>query len=186
MSSYWAAESGLALLLEKEETTNFLKQYLSKTFYKDAEPNELSANAIFDLIGEYSAEEFGFVKSKYADDNPFKSLNESILDEDFDKSNIHKLFNITIWNEDQYDGALFVPMEKDERCGKDKCFTFRKNDAIIIWSDKSMMPWEILNGNSYKSTDEIIEEFKEKLAVYLPDDFNWKSHIGFIEFAVFA
>lgn len=61
-----------------------------------------------------------------------------------------------------------------------------KNDAIIIWSDKSMMPWEILNGNSYKSTDDIIEEFKEKLATYLPDDFNWKSHIGFIEFAVFA
>lgn len=34
--------------------------------------------------------------------------------------------------------------------------------------------------------DEIIDEFKEKLEDYLPKDFNWEAHIGFIQYAIYA
>ena len=184
MSNYWAGYTGLAIMLEKEEITNFFKRYLSKTFYKDSD--NIPVEKLQDLISEYSASEIGFVKSKYVNENPFTTLEESIVDVDFDRSNAEKLFTIMPWDNDQYDGALFIPMEKDERCGEDNCFTFRESDAILIWATKSIMPWEILNGNSYKSNDEIIDDFKDRLSAYLPDDFNWKTHIGFIEYAAYA
>ena len=184
MSSYWAGYAGLTLMLEKEEITDFFKRYLAKTFYKDSD--DIPVEKLQDLISEYSAPEIGFVKSKCVNENPFTTLEESVVDVNFDKSNTEKLFTIMPWDEDQYDGALFIPMEKDKRCDEDDCFTFRESDAIFVWADKSIIPWEILNGSSYKSTDDIINEFKDKLSAYLPDDFNWKTHIGFIEYAAFA
>ena len=33
---------------------------------------------------------------------------------------------------------------------------------------------------------EIVKEFKEKLAAYVPDGFDWESHIGFFQCATFA
>ena len=44
----------------------------------------------------------------------------------------------------------------------------------------------MIRADGYKYTEEIVKEFKEKLAAYVPDDFDWESHIGFFQCASFA
>lgn len=42
-------------------------------------------------------------------------------------------------------------------------------------------PKSFIDGNKrYESPQEIIDEFKESLGKYFPDDFDWNSHIGYI------
>lgn len=57
--------------------------------------------------------------------------------------------------------------------------------TVFFFTDKSTLLQEIFKG-SYHSMDEIIDEFKEKLEDYLPKDFNWEAHIGFIQYAIYA
>ena len=56
----------------------------------------------------------------------------------------------------------------------------------ITYTDKSTRPQDLLRADGYKSTEEIVKEFNEKLAAYIPDDFDWESHIGFFQYAAFA
>lgn len=87
--------------------------------------------------------------------------------------------------EDEMSGGIFYPFECDERCGKDNCFELYEGYYGIFFTDKSTLPQKIFKG-TYHSMDEIIDEFKEKLKDYLPKDFNWKAHIGFIQYAIYA
>lgn len=73
--------------------------------------------------------------------------------------------------------------DRDTACGK---FVDVKDGSYIIYTDKSTRPQDLLGDEGYKSTEEIVKEFKEKLAAYVPDGFDWESHIGFFQCATFA
>ena len=68
---------------------------------------------------------------------------------------------------------------------EENCFELYEGYYGIFFTDKSTLPQKIFKG-TYHSMDEIIDEFKEKLEDYLPKDFNWKAHIGFIQYAIYA
>ena len=100
------------------------------------------------------------------------------------EENDEKHFRISMY-EDEMSGGIFYPFECDERCGEDDCFELYEGYYGIFFTDKSTLPQKIFKG-TYHSMDEIIDEFKEKLEDYLPKDFNWKAHIGFIQYAIYA
>lgn len=169
MSSNWYAESGTALILDEKETIEFCKKYLK----------EICGRNMVKVPDAYTAvEELGeqaLIRSKYKHEQVDSSSIEEV-DE--------KHFRISMY-EDEMSGGIFYPFECDERCGEDDCFELYGDYYGIFFTDKSTLLQEIFKG-SYHSMDEIIDEFKEKLEDYLPKDFNWEAHIGFIQYAIYA
>ena len=47
-------------------------------------------------------------------------------------------------------------------------------DFLFFFSEKQPK----IIGVAYNSKEELIQEFKDDLGKYLPDDFNWEDHIG--------
>lgn len=169
MSSNWYAESGTALILDEEETIEFCKKYLKEICERDMVKVPDAYTAVEEL-GEQA-----LIRSKYKHEQADSSSIEEV-DE--------KHFRISMY-EDEMSGGIFYPFECDERCGEDDCFELYEGYYGIFFTDKSTLPQKIFKG-TYHSMDEIIDEFKEKLEDYLPKDFNWKAHIGFIQYAIYA
>lgn len=167
MSSNWYAESGTALILDEKETIEFCKKYLKEICGRDM----LKVPDAYTAVEELDTRTL--IRSKY------KKADPSSIEE-----NDEKHFQISLY-EDEMSGGIFYPFECDERCGEDDCFELYGDYYGIFFTDKSTLPQEIFKG-TYSSMDEIIDEFKEKLEDYLPEDFNWKTHIGFIQYAIYA
>ena len=84
---------------------------------------------------------------------------------------------------DKTSDLTFLPMTKwqDEMAMPDDVY----KDVYMVWSDKPTLLSDILNGRSYAFTDEITESFKRMMKIYLPNDFDWESHIGEFACAVY-
>ena len=167
MSSNWYAESGTALILDEKETIEFCKKYLKEICGR----NMLKVPDAYTAVEELDTRTL--IRSMY------KKADPSSIEE-----NDEKHFQISLY-EDDMSGGIFYPFECDERCGEDDCFELYGDYYGIFFTDKSTLPQEIFKG-TYSSMDEIIDEFKEKLEDYLPEDFNWKTHIGFIQYAIYG
>ena len=111
----------------------------------------------------------------------FHSL-ESCVNERTAAEHKKELFNCVEYCEEECSGGVLYPFKK-AACGK---FVDVKDGSYIIYTDKSTRPQDLLRADGYKSTEEIVKEFNEKLAAYIPDDFDWESHIGFFQYAAFA
>lgn len=92
------------------------------------------------------------------------------------------------------DGELNIPVDRDDAImergtisilyGDPDCLYNSSNDieVIIIPTNYEFEgPSLFAPGNKrYESPQDIIDEFKELLGKYFPDDFDWNSHIGYI------
>lgn len=182
MSGYWSATSGTVLVLSKEEVRDFFTRYLLETYRKDGVTDK-DIDFIDCTISEYGSDSFYFLRSAYRQSllEVFHSL-ESCVNENTAAEHKKELFNCVEYCEEECSGGVLYPFKKPAR-GK---FVDVKDGSYIIYTDKSTRPQDLLGDEGYKSTDEIVKEFKEKLAAYVPDDFDWESHIGFFQCAAFA
>lgn len=132
---------------------------------------------------EVTLSTFYFLRSAYRQSllEVFHSL-ESCVNENTAAEHKKELFNCVEYCEEECSGGVLYPFKKPAR-GK---FVNVKDGSYIIYTDKSTRPQDLLRADGYKSTEEIVKEFKEKLAAYIPDDFDWESHIGFFQYAAFA
>ena len=64
--------------------------------------------------------------------------------------------------------------------------TIRGCIESVLSQDYPDIEYIVVDGASSDGSLAIINEYKDKLAAYLPNDFNWKTHIGFIQYAVYA
>ncbi len=55
-------------------------------------------------------------------------------------------------------------------------------EAFVILLEKPVTPIDFLERESYHSVTEMKLEIQNKLATYLPVDFNWYRHLGVIEY----
>lgn len=185
MSSYWSAISGTVLLLSSTETDDFLQSYLSKTYTPDATFDDVKN--MLERISEQGYDESYLLKSKSRKE-AIKTL--PTLDSTFnlDLETIRKvkgsIFTIDEYDEDEYSGGMFYPISKLNN--KEQTYTNVENNSVLIYSSKSTNPLNILSNKSYKSLDELIQDYKDTVGDYLPDDFDWDSHIGFFQCAVYA
>ena len=182
MSMSWSAISGVALVLDPNEAEEFYKKYLFETYQKDGVTDD-DINHIEDVISENGCDFFYFLRSADRTKlmNVFPTI-ESCGDEKVAKKYTANLFTIMEYSYDECSGGMYYPFEQPE---EGSCFNV-DDGSIIIFTDKSTKPQDILQGKSYSSTSEIIDEFKSKLAAYLPVDFDWEKSIGFFQCAAYA
>lgn len=181
MLEYWSATSGTALIISKEEVRDFFTRYLLETYRKDGVTDE-DIDFINSTISDYG-DDFYFLRSAYRQSllEDFHSM-ESCVDERTAAEHTKELFNCVEYCEEECSGGMLYPFKKPAS-GK---FMDVEDGSYIIYTDKSTRPQDLLGDDGYKSIEEIVKEFKEKLAAYVPDNFDWESHIGFFQCATFA
>ena len=183
MSSYWSALSGIVLKLSDKEFEDMLLVYLQKTYKKDATATDVADYQ--ELISDYGEREAYFLTAAKRSEtihvlpeleNTFELSSEQI-------EQLHdNVFSFDRYSKDQYSGGIIYPVKGLE----DNTFEDVAEDSYLLFSHKSAMSLEILAGRSYKSLDELIQDYKDIIGAYLPEDFDWESHIGFFQCADYA
>lgn len=189
MSSYWSATTGLALHLSEKEADAFFTEYLGKTY----DPNHDKNIDISEILSEMGTDEVAFIAS-----NVHKQAMQTLktIDDCMDAKKIleltqsieHPVFYIDNYLSEEYSGALFYTLKLNtdpDRKSYAKYVTTELDDGILIFG-KSVLPQDMLSDASYKSIDEIYEYFSNTLNDYLPSDFDYESHIGFFQAAIYG
>lgn len=58
--------------------------------------------------------------------------------------------------------------------------------VVLVSADKGLTTKCVLRGDFYSTKEEIVEEFKDKLERYLPEDFDWEHAIADVDYAIFC
>lgn len=180
MNSCWGACSGVALLLSKTETDSFLLNYLKQTYFPEATSEDVAM--FYETLSDYTEDEVLLLRSNCREQMlqllPTFEDTVGVSFETIKALPKNSFFNISLYDSESNCG-FFYPFDETEH---DTIYT----DMYLIWCDKSVLPHKLLSGKSYASIDEIIQEFKDKIASYLPTNFDWTAHIGFYEYCIYA
>ena len=124
---------------------------------------------------------YGLCLALSADSEEFRCFIDSFSE--FNKLDGDDVCDVNVYNIHEYSDELgmgFVNFFGDKASGK----KFRKvyelfgdesdmGDALVFWADKGTSPFMA------KYTEEsLVEEFREKIGKYMPDSFDYRSHIG--------
>lgn len=162
MSSYWAAYYGDGLVLKSNEFDAFLDAYA-----KDKGKENLDKEIEEEELREY----------------PFKC------------SNGDGEFYVVDITDDDTDGSYFIPFMYEGKLNTSKYqggngvfgISMRSETPLyVIFSDKQLGGPESFEKRPYNSYDEFVQEFKDKIGSYLPDNFDWDSHLGNFSYAQYA
>lgn len=188
MSSYWAGYSGTGLVLKEDEFEKFLEKYKEK--------NPSMAESLEEAREDIPLEEYRFLKSAYAGE-----VIEDLQDTD-DAETIRKTTEFCELTDDCIDGLAFWPFfrpdgrmnimeqkpdgewEDDEmhhpmwEAGECSCY--------VIWSERSFTSPKVFIRPAYNSYEDFVQEFKDAVGAYLPDDFDWNAHLGYMSYACYA
>lgn len=182
MSSYWAANYGTGLVLNNKEFNAFVETYLEKTNQPDTDIEEFIEGIVYDS----------------------EPLIRSVHLENYDRNNSKHTFDVVQVSTDNCDGTYMTPyfVEKDGQLVKNKqgtiengefkinreyvAHSLRFEDVYIVFSDRSLFSPDVFTEKAYASYDALVQEFKDKLSAYLPEDFDWNGHIGQVDYASYA
>lgn len=165
MSSYWAANHGIALLLSYEEMEQVIETYCKK--YPDSELAEKRQEGDF-----------------YLDEEDVFTIPEREI-----------FFFVTDVNTDYADGMYFIPFKCPDGSFNvlDKCetddyisYAWREPGVYALFSEHAMDSAEAFIQNPYPTYEDLVQEFKNKLIGLVPDDFNWDAHIGRFSYATYG
>lgn len=156
MSSYWAGYYGVALVLTDEEFDDFCEKYKSIKLIDDDTFN--------DALNENGVRDYNFIKS--------------------DKNGVFDIIDVCT---EDCDGMCLIPYFHEGKENKHHANTaLRLNSCYVVFSDKSMDSLSAFTKRPYESYEDLVQEFKNKLECYLPEDFNWDEHIGRFSYAAYA
>lgn len=158
--SYWAAYSGQGLVLNLREFNEFQEKYLSSVNNGDKGIKELGE--YYD--GEKTIDEVHFTKPGTDDAFMFFEVDDGSC-EGF------RLFNYRI------DG---------KKNDKWKQADVPMNNVYVLDAERQMDGMDCFDRQAYPSYEAFVQEFKDKMAAYLPEKFNWDAHIGHYSYACFA
>ncbi len=176
MSNLYIPVTGIALHLTYAEYKMFLKNYMTvnNIVLEDIDPNDDFAKVLHFEDAHF------LVSSNISKPSSDLPKTRATVDTDIMDRNFFRLEPI---DGDDSSISLYT-LEKKENPNK---YEYKSNwivkelvDGYLLYG-KSVLPQDILSGNSYKSIDDIIAYYKDRMSAYLPDDFNWKSHIGFLQ-----
>lgn len=167
MSQYWAGYHGSALVMNEQEFALFRKIY--------AEKREIDLEALDEIIWNNGIREFEFIRSVCGQKTTFC---------------------ITDILKDDCDGMWFVPYRSNgqpnlyyknkEGNYEREEYSLRSKDLYVVFSDHTMDDPSAFVKIPYQTYEDLINEFKEKLVGYLPEDFDWDKHIGMFSYAAYA
>lgn len=189
MSSYWAGYNGTGLILKQNEFDAFLEKYKEK--------NPTQADCVAEAIEDYPIDEVRFIMSTHAGEE-LPGLQEvdyqDCADKVFDLTELcnDDIDGFTFWPFFRKDGRMNVAEEKPdgdwedaemyhpmwEGEGIDRCY--------VIFSMKDFTSPRVFERPAYSSYEEFVQEFKDQVEAYLPEDFDWNAHLGVISYACYA
>lgn len=163
MSQYWSGYHGTALVLSGKEFDDFMESYgkLHPEDCADLEDLEEGGASVRDVLFRPSAEG-------------------------------RDRFRITDILKDNCDGMWLLPFvdsrgNLNDGTDPEWC-DLRHGDCYAVFADRPMSSPAVFRGPEYgyRSYEELLEEFRGKLEAYLPEDFDWNSHIGDFMYACYA
>ncbi len=186
MSQYWAANTGIALHLSKSEAENMFQKYIKLNY------PEQTVTDLLEEVDNQSWFEFLFLSSenRVKTKEKLPTLDAILnIDDLMTNGQLQKnTFNMFPVNLDYQSGlTLFTIREIDSQIIPNlKTWNAKSiTDGFIIYG-KSCLPQDILSGKSYQSIDDMVIDFKHHLNDYLPNDFDWKDHIGYLQMATYG
>ena len=158
MNTYGGMITGL--VIKKEYIDDFMEKYIRlhpEHFKEGLSHEEMKEEMEADLCCNER-----FIKSAASDKND--CFYAQLYDDDpfYDTASMYHMNDINDWHED-----LEMPF-------------------ILVDAEKPLLTKNVLEGKFYKSKEELIHEFRDKLAKYLPKDFDYEGNIGDVEYAVFC
>lgn len=159
MSMYWTGYHGQGLVLSTDEFDAFLDVYVEKV-KEDA----------------MAVEQLEDWKAGCIDIAEVEFLNSSGGDMPFD----------IIFVGDDCEGFHFTPFRIGQKPNMEWEAVEIGEKAYIIDSDRDIDNMESFEKKAYESYEDFVQEFKDKCAGYLPDDFDWDAHLGMFDYARFA
>ena len=111
-----------------------------------------------------------------------------------------EFYVVNVLTEDN-DGMRFVPCHRPDGSTNEAVLdengkyvqsviveNLRSQDSFVFFTDEDMTSGSYLDGKTkrYDSFQDVLTEFQNKMKDYLPEDFNWDSHIGDFSYACFA
>lgn len=132
---------------------------------------------------------YGLCLALSADSEEFRHFMDSFSD--FNKFDGDDVCDVNVYNIYEYSDELgmgFVNFYSDKASGKKfrKVYEifgdeFSMGDTLVFWADKGTNPFM-----ARYTEESLIREFKEKIGKYMPDGFDYRSHIGWFSCCVCA
>lgn len=195
MSGYWSAMTGTALILSPAEYDNMLLNYLQTAFKPHADLKY--ASHYIDSCEEFS-DEVPVIKTSCLDaikplyptiDAFLEKLQNDAYHLNTDTSIAKNLVHFSRYNTDEYSGGAFYPIDtsaNEEFNGQRMPYFDVADDSEVMYTRFSTLPIDLLKAKHYTSNDDIVNEFKDAIGAYLPDDFDWEKHVGVFMCAAYA
>lgn len=174
MSSYWAGYYGTALVLNENEFEDFLNKYT-----EIRHPETFTRPYIDQLFEDCPIGEYDFIKSRVPET----------------PAALADCFNITPVLHEETDGPWFAPFIRPNgdwnlidgiKYTDIETDITRGENRYVIFSDCNLDSPRNWVKPAYPTYDSLVQEFKDKLQKYLPDDFDWNAHIGRFSYAAYA
>lgn len=194
MSSYWAGYAGTGLVLNQEEFSAFLEKYMEKNPVQAENLDEYLEGENLDVA---SLDDICFLKSVNAgeeirdlQDNAAEYADKVLYFSEMSNDNVE---GFRFWPFYRHDGRMNVPIKRPEGGWEDAEYRnpmWESDDVghscYVIWSAKDLTSPRVFEQPAYTSYEEFVQEFKDDLAAYLPDAFDWNAHLGYMSYACFA
>ena len=158
--SYWAAYSGQGLILDSQEFNDFLKMYEKVAGKDDPAVKQLEEY----VEGNIGVEEINFTKPGTKETFEFHTADDGCCE------------GFRLWPY-RIDGKRNDSYEQADVPG---------NNIYILDADHQLDGMNCFDERPYESYDAFVQEFKDKMAAYLWDSFDWDAHIGIYSYACFA
>lgn len=189
--SYWTGYSGTGLVLDACEFYAMIARYRTlnpgQAKYMDDAVEDAGFNAVV-LVKSAYAGTVGEDVSALADTNELtdelaaKTLGICELTDDHAEG-------VTFWPFYRSDGMMNTHANAKENGGlESRLIPVDGPDggAYVFFADMSMSGPMAFERKPYASYSEFIREFMDKLGAYLPQDFDWNSHLGNVAYACYA
>lgn len=159
--SYWAGYNGHGLCLTEDEYEEFLNNYV----------NVQTAAENHEALCE------------------MEKLNEGeCLDDVWFVSTSGEKFSLFCADDGSMEGFRLIPYRKDGKPNEewDTCPQTLTDNIYVLECERPIDGMQCFEKKAYESYEEFVAEFRRKMEAYLPEDFDWDSHIGMYNYACYA
>lgn len=186
MSDHWAGYSGVGMVLTVPEFNKMLEAYKEK--------NPEQSKIVDEAADNGDMNETELIMSKFAGQIPD-------LQKDT-KKYADKVMYIMEVLDDMIDGVTFWPFyrkdgkknlsEQDEDGywespeGSHPIWDSNEDRCYFLFADRALDTVEAFEEKPYASYEAFVQEFKDKMEAYLPEDFDWNAHLGNLTYAAFG
>lgn len=161
MSMRTSGGSALGCLIQGKDIAYFIEKYIEMNpiEFQDCDLEEAK-----DIMHENLMLNESFVRS-------------SCIGKPLQDCGDNEMFSATMTDEGLFYPTVYIqPLKGDYQ---------EINDyPVIVYADKPSVTKRILEGDFYKSKQELVDEFKDKLSKYLPENFDYEGSIADIEYAL--